>query len=234
MAHYDLCACRYRRLVTLNKGLYITCLKTEKLKISRSIVAAIREQKGRFLERDSKKGTWYDIGDKKAIEKTSQALREGQPKLRKQMVQMGQIPPDQADGEQQQQQQPPQNQQQQQSYNNGIYAPRQAPSINSLNTIGSYGSSTYGGGPYNQYGMNQMGDMVSPNSRTFSNDMNMQSEMAMMQRLSLTGNNVASIPSWTPSVASMSSNNPMDDGRMMSPNGDRNRFHPPSLGHHVN
>lgn len=73
----------YRRLVNLNKGLYITCMKTEKLKISRSIVAAIREQKGRFLERDAKKGVWFDIGDKKAVEKTSQALREGQPKLRK-------------------------------------------------------------------------------------------------------------------------------------------------------
>jgi hypothetical protein len=46
----------------LNKGLYTTCLKTEKLKISRSIVAAIREQQGRFLEKDSKSGTWYDIG----------------------------------------------------------------------------------------------------------------------------------------------------------------------------
>jgi len=53
----------YRRLVNLNKGLYITCLKTEKLKISRSIVAAIREQKGRFLEKDSKSGTWFDIGE---------------------------------------------------------------------------------------------------------------------------------------------------------------------------
>jgi hypothetical protein len=52
----------YRRLVNLNKGLYTTCLKTEKLKISRSIVAAIREQQGRFLEKDSKSGTWYDIG----------------------------------------------------------------------------------------------------------------------------------------------------------------------------
>jgi hypothetical protein len=79
----------YRRLVHLNKGLYITCLKAEKLKISRSIVAAIREQKGRFLERDTKKGTWYDIGDKKAMEKTSQALREGQPKLRQKIVELG-------------------------------------------------------------------------------------------------------------------------------------------------
>uniref|UniRef100_A0A7S2YNI3 DUF6824 domain-containing protein n=1 Tax=Entomoneis paludosa TaxID=265537 RepID=A0A7S2YNI3_9STRA len=79
----------YRRLVNLNKGLYITCLKTEKLKISRSIVAAIREQKGRFLEKDNKSNSWYDIGDKKAVEKTSQALREGQPKLRQKIVEMG-------------------------------------------------------------------------------------------------------------------------------------------------
>ena len=79
----------YRRLVHLNKGLYITCLKAEKLKISRSIVTAIREQDGRFLERNVKKGTWYDIGDKKAIEKTSQALREGQPKLRQKIVELG-------------------------------------------------------------------------------------------------------------------------------------------------
>ena len=71
----------YRSLVQLNKGLYISCLKMEKLKISKSIVAAIREQKGRFLEKDNN-GTWYDIGDKKATEKTSQALREGQPKLK--------------------------------------------------------------------------------------------------------------------------------------------------------
>lgn len=79
----------YRRLVNLNKGLYITCLKTEKLKISRSIVAAIREQNGRFLEKDASDETWYDIGDKKAIEKTSQALRENQPKLRQKIVEMG-------------------------------------------------------------------------------------------------------------------------------------------------
>eukprot|EP00977_Amphora_coffeiformis_P001511 scaffold294_cov221-Amphora_coffeaeformis.AAC.67 len=79
----------YRKLVSLNKGLYITCLKTEKLKISRSIVAAIREKKGRFLEKDAASGTWYDIGDKKAVEKTSQALREGQPKLRQQIVELG-------------------------------------------------------------------------------------------------------------------------------------------------
>ena len=86
---------KYRRLVNLNKSVYITCLKNEKLKLSKSIVEAIREQHGRFLERDAKTGAWYDIGDKKAISKTSQALREGQPKLRetivqKKMAEMGQ------------------------------------------------------------------------------------------------------------------------------------------------
>jgi hypothetical protein len=68
--------------VSINEGLDITCLKTENLKITCSIVAAVREQRGRFLENNTRDGTWYDIGDRKAIEKTSQALREGQPKLR--------------------------------------------------------------------------------------------------------------------------------------------------------
>ena len=118
----------YRRLVNLNKGLYITCMKTEKLKISRSIVAAIREQKGRFLERDAKKEIWFDIGDKKAVEKTSQALREGQPKLRKKMVEMGQMPPEQAnDGIDPQQQLL-------QQYGNGIYNTR-APQSNASNSL---------------------------------------------------------------------------------------------------
>mmetsp|Transcript_37600 Transcript_37600/g.80202 ORF Transcript_37600/g.80202 Transcript_37600/m.80202 type:complete len:555 (+) Transcript_37600:109-1773(+) len=91
----------YRKIVGLNKELYATCLKTEKLRISKSIVAAIRELNGRFLEREDGKTsssldekdengnpvTWRDIGDKRAIEKTSQALREGQPKLLKKLAQ---------------------------------------------------------------------------------------------------------------------------------------------------
>lgn len=90
----------YRKIVGVNKEIYATCLKTEKLRISKSIVAAIREINGRFLEReDGKTSTtldekdadgnpvkWRDIGDKKAIEKTSQALREGQPKLLKKLA----------------------------------------------------------------------------------------------------------------------------------------------------
>lgn len=82
----------YRALVNLNKQLYVSCRTTEKIKISRSIVAAIREQKGRFLERDSRTGLFYDITDKKAVEKTSQALREGQPKLKQKLANTGDAP----------------------------------------------------------------------------------------------------------------------------------------------
>jgi hypothetical protein len=81
------------------------------------------------LERDAKEGVWIDIGDKKAIEKTSQALREGQPKLRKKMVELGQIPPDQlvaADHV-------VNPVQQQQNYGNGIYNPRQQQNSNMNN-----------------------------------------------------------------------------------------------------
>ena len=174
----------------------------------------------RFLERDAKKGTWYDIGDKKAIEKTSQALREGQPKLRAKMVEMGQIPPEDAVEISVQQQ-----------LGNGIYAPRQTPSLNSLGSIGSMGSIGSFSAP-NPYAMHShMGSITSigsrqpsftqdtmppPPSRTLSNNMNMSDEMAMMQRLSLSGQGgPSSVPSWTPSITSMNTAT-MDESQIRS------------------
>jgi hypothetical protein len=55
--------------------------------ISRSIVNSVRtmDPPGRFLERDPETGIWSEIGDKRAIEKTSQALRDGAACLRKQL-----------------------------------------------------------------------------------------------------------------------------------------------------
>lgn len=55
--------------------------------ISRSIVEAVRNLNppGRFLEKDLNTGLWFDVGDKKAVEKTSQALRDGAANLRKQL-----------------------------------------------------------------------------------------------------------------------------------------------------
>lgn len=73
----------YRKLVYLNKELYATSSKFDKLKISKAIVAAVREFGGQFLQADEKRGgLYYDIGDKRAWDKTSQALREGQAEIR--------------------------------------------------------------------------------------------------------------------------------------------------------
>ncbi|CAB9511726.1 Nitrilase family, member 2 [Seminavis robusta] len=77
----------FRSLVSLNKELYVTSTKRQKMSISRSIVEAVRSLKppGRFLEKNPVTGMWSDIGDRKAIEKTSQALRDGAAGLRKEL-----------------------------------------------------------------------------------------------------------------------------------------------------
>jgi hypothetical protein len=57
------------------------------MSISRNIVQAVRslDPPGRFLDKDTITGLWHDIGHKKAVEKTSQALRDGAAMLRKQL-----------------------------------------------------------------------------------------------------------------------------------------------------
>eukprot|EP00956_Cyclotella_meneghiniana_P019594 scaffold33742_cov115-Cyclotella_meneghiniana.AAC.1 len=66
----------YRKLVDLNKELYATASKFDKLKICKAIVAASRHFGWRFLQTEAS-GESFDTGDKRAWEKTSQALREG-------------------------------------------------------------------------------------------------------------------------------------------------------------
>lgn len=56
--------------------------KTGKRSISISIVNEIKKMDGRFLDQNED-GSWFDIGDEKAILKTSQALRENQSVLRR-------------------------------------------------------------------------------------------------------------------------------------------------------
>ncbi|KAG7369720.1 hypothetical protein IV203_027466 [Nitzschia inconspicua] len=74
----------WRMLVAANKQLYVTLPKRQKMLLSRSIVNAVRSQNppGRFLQKDSKSNLWFDVGDQRAQEKTSQALREGAPEIR--------------------------------------------------------------------------------------------------------------------------------------------------------
>jgi hypothetical protein len=75
-------------LVAANKQLYITLPKRQKMLLSRSIVNAVRSQNppGRFLQKDNKTNLWFDVGDQRAQEKTSQALREGAPDIRKKVA----------------------------------------------------------------------------------------------------------------------------------------------------
>jgi hypothetical protein len=65
----------------------VTSTKRQKMAISRSIVEAVRtlDPPGRFLDKDSVTGRWFEVGHKKAVEKTSQALRDGAASLRKQL-----------------------------------------------------------------------------------------------------------------------------------------------------
>lgn len=80
---------QYRSLVALYKEEYVTSTKKQKMKISRNLVQAIRSLNppGRFLDKDPSTGHWFDIGDRKAIEKTSQALRDGAKQVRQQLSQ---------------------------------------------------------------------------------------------------------------------------------------------------
>ena len=57
------------------------------MSISRSIVEAVRslDPPGRFLEKDPVTGLWSDIGQRRAIEKCSQALRDGAKDLKRQL-----------------------------------------------------------------------------------------------------------------------------------------------------
>mmetsp|Transcript_7363 Transcript_7363/g.9770 ORF Transcript_7363/g.9770 Transcript_7363/m.9770 type:complete len:489 (-) Transcript_7363:120-1586(-) len=85
---------RFRDIVSLHRADYIQATKVQKPAVSRLIVNAIRNGSppGRFLKKDNKSGLWFDIGDKRAAEKASQALREKPPEERHQSS-SGQVPP---------------------------------------------------------------------------------------------------------------------------------------------
>eukprot|EP00978_Attheya_sp_CCMP212_P019858 scaffold56279_cov54-Attheya_sp.AAC.5 len=78
----------FRELVEKRKRVYLTArFKREKRLIANSIVKEIRQMDppGRFLSKDGKTNLWGDIGDEKARDKTSQALRENAPKIREEL-----------------------------------------------------------------------------------------------------------------------------------------------------
>ena len=81
----------FRFLVKKHKIAYVACPKPEKGRFSTIIVDEVRslDPPGRFLKQDAKTKLWQDIGDKKSLDKTRQALREGAPELLKELVEDG-------------------------------------------------------------------------------------------------------------------------------------------------
>jgi hypothetical protein len=79
---------RFRKIVEDRKVDYVNSKRLDKPLIALDIIKNWREQvpPGRFLKIDEKTGLWNDVGDKKAREKTSQALREKAPMIRKQQL----------------------------------------------------------------------------------------------------------------------------------------------------
>lgn len=77
---------RYRKMVEDRKLEYVNSKRLDKPLVALEIIRLWRSQipSGRFLKLDEKTGLWNDVGDKKAREKTSQALREKAPIIRKQ------------------------------------------------------------------------------------------------------------------------------------------------------
>lgn len=73
----------FRDLINLHRRAYLKARKNDKPAISRAIVRSVREAIGRFLKKDEKSGLWFEIGDDAAREKTSQALRQRAPEMRK-------------------------------------------------------------------------------------------------------------------------------------------------------
>ena len=70
---------RFRSLVATYQPLYLTCRKVEKSIVAKNIVDIVHQYGGRFLKKQGRRGNffWTEADMKKAIEKTSQALREG-------------------------------------------------------------------------------------------------------------------------------------------------------------
>jgi hypothetical protein len=75
----------YRKTVEDKKLDYVNSKRLDKPLVALEIIREWRAQSppGRFLKLDEKTGLWHDVGDKKAREKTSQALREKAPEIRK-------------------------------------------------------------------------------------------------------------------------------------------------------
>jgi len=69
---------KFRELVRDNKALYMRLTKHEKMSVARTILSTVssRDPPGRFLQKNPETFQWFEIGQTRALEKISQALRE--------------------------------------------------------------------------------------------------------------------------------------------------------------
>lgn len=72
----------YRQLVKACQPAYLAAKRRDKPRIAVAIVQVVRAHSGRFLKKQAHECSWVDVGNIRAREKTSQALREGAPELR--------------------------------------------------------------------------------------------------------------------------------------------------------
>jgi hypothetical protein len=73
---------QYRMLVKACQPAYLAAKRRDKPRIAAAIVTVVRARSGRFLKKHASDNAWRDVGNIRAREKTSQALREGAPELR--------------------------------------------------------------------------------------------------------------------------------------------------------
>ena len=67
----------FRTIVADHQAEYLQARKRDKGAIALRIVRIVYGEGGRFLRRDPATREWIEVGEKRAAEKTSQALREG-------------------------------------------------------------------------------------------------------------------------------------------------------------
>lgn len=78
----------FREIVSRHVEAYVTSTKKQKMNTSKSIFEQVHKLNppGRFLEKNIDTGLWQEVNQKRALEKTAQALRDGAAPLRKRMA----------------------------------------------------------------------------------------------------------------------------------------------------
>jgi len=204
---------RFRDLINANRRAYLKARKNDKPAISRSIVRTIREMNGRFLKKDEKLGLWFEIGDDGAREKTSQALRQRAPEMRKILFE---------DEQRQQQQQQQEMMQRHQLMNMGGQG-MQGMGMQGMQGMGGMGPGGMGGNMGNfaaSMGGNQDGNNNNDLSQSLLAKYNMlhqknwlaQEKNMILQRLAMSGLNPNSLNNTQNNIDSMTTQTLLNQG----------------------